>query len=63
MNGMAAVNELHGGMGAWSLDDSLMILGEGNGNRCQYSCLEDPTDRGALAGYIQSMGLQDSDTT
>ena len=30
--------------------------GEGNGNPCQYSCLENPMDRGATAG--QSMGLQ-----
>ena len=25
--------------------------GEGNGNPLQYSCLENPMDRGALAGY------------
>ena len=29
---------------------------EGNGNPLQYSCLENPTDRGAWR--IQSMGLQ-----
>ena len=33
-----------------------MSPGEGNGNPCQYSCLENPMDRGATAG--QSMGLQ-----
>ena len=31
--------------------------GEGNGNPFQYSCLENPTDRGAWGG-LQSMGLQ-----
>ena len=25
--------------------------GEGNGNPLQYSCLENPMDRGSLAGY------------
>ena len=25
--------------------------GGGNGNPLQYSCLENPTDRGSLAGY------------
>ena len=30
--------------------------GEGNGNPLQYSCLEDPMDRGAWG--VQSMGLQ-----
>ena len=33
--------------------------GEGNGNPLQYSCLENPMDRGAW----QSMGLQELDTT
>ena len=32
--------------------------GEGNGNPLQYSCLENPMDRG-----IQSMGSQQSDRT
>ena len=32
------------------------ILGEGNGNPLQYSCLENPVDRGA--GGLQSMRLQ-----
>ena len=31
------------------------IPGEGNGNELQYSCLENPMDRGVL---LQSMGLQ-----
>jgi len=30
--------------------------GEGNGNPCQYSCLENPIDRGV--SRLQSMGLQ-----
>ena len=33
--------------------------GEGNGNPLQYSCLENPMDRGAW----QSMGSQESDRT
>ena len=35
--------------------------GEGNGNLLQYSCLENPMDRGA--GGLQSMGSQELDTT
>ena len=35
--------------------------GEGNGNPLQYSCLENPMDRGACG--LQSMGSQESDTT
>ena len=35
--------------------------GEENGNALQYSCLENPMDRGAW--QKQSMGLQESDTT
>ena len=31
-------------------------LGERNGNLLQYSCLENPTDRGAC--WVTSMGLQ-----
>ena len=34
--------------------------GEGNGNPLQYSCLENPMDRGAW--WLQSMGLKESDT-
>ena len=30
------------------LHSSHMLVGEGNGNPLQYSCLEDPVDRGAL---------------
>ena len=35
--------------------------GGGNGNQLQYSCLENPTDRGALAGF--SVGVAESDMT
>ena len=35
--------------------------GEGNGNPHQYSCLENPMDRGAWR--VQSMGSQESDMT
>ena len=31
-------------------------LGEGNGNPLQYSCLENPTDRGGW--WVQSVGSQ-----
>ena len=31
---------------------------EGNGNPLQHSCLGNPTDRGALGGWLQSMGSQ-----
>ena len=33
-----------------------ILFGEGNGNPLQYSCLENPTDRGAW--WLQSMGSQ-----
>ena len=36
--------------------------GEGNGNPLQYSCLENPIDRGA-SQLLVSTGSQDSDTT
>ena len=37
--------------------------GEGNGNSVQYSCLENPMDRGAcLVGY-SPWGLKESDMT
>ena len=32
--------------------------GEGNGNPLQYSCLENPTDRGAWQAGLQSIGSQ-----
>ena len=32
--------------------------GEGNGNPIPYSCLENPTDRGAYSPYRQRSGLQ-----
>ena len=36
--------------------------GEGNGNPLQYSCLENPMDRGTLVGY-SSWGLKELDMT
>jgi len=36
--------------------------GGGNGNPLQYSCLENPRDRRALAGY-GPQGCKESDTT
>ena len=36
-------------------------LGEGNSNPLQYSCLQNSMDR--ETGGLQSMGLQESDTT
>ena len=35
--------------------------GEGNGNPLQYSCLENPTDRGAWQATVR--GVAESDTT
>ena len=37
-------------------------LGEGSGNRLQYSCLENPREQGNLAGY-SSWGHKQSDIT
>ena len=37
--------------------------GEGNGNPLQYSCLEDPTDRGAWWAPWGPWGRKESDTT
>ena len=36
--------------------------GEGHGNPLQYSCLENPLDRGAWWTTLHSMGLQKSQT-
>ena len=33
---------------------SLVVHGEGSGNPLQYSCLENPVDRGAVYGVAQS---------
>ena len=48
---------------ATSLDyfTSYFITGEGNGNPLQYSCLENPIDRGAWRAMVQ--GVAESDTT
>ena len=37
-------------------------LGEGNGNSLQYSCLENPMDRGSLMGY-SPWGCKELDMT
>ena len=41
---------------------SLACIGEGNGNPLQCSCLENPRDRGSLAG-CRLWGRTESDTT
>ena len=46
-----------------SIPGSGSSSGEGNGNPLQYSCLENPMDRGrSLAGY-SPWGHKESDTT
>ena len=37
--------------------------GRGHDNLLQYSCLENPHGQMSLAGYIQSMGHKELDTT
>ena len=37
--------------------------GGGHGNPVQYSCLENPMDRGAWQATVHSMGRKESDTT
>ena len=44
-----------------SIPGSGRFPGEGNSNPLQYSCLENPMDRGA--GGLQSMGSEELDTT
>ena len=45
-----------------SIPGSRRCPGEGNGNPLQYSCLENPIDRGSLAGYFLR-GCKESDMT
>ena len=40
--------------------DNTTLIGEGNGNPLQYSCLENPVDRRA---WYSLCGCKDSDTT
>ena len=40
-----------------------LILGEGNGNPLQYSCLENPMDRGFWRVGYSPRGYKESDTT
>ena len=44
-----------------SIPGSGISPGEGNGNPLQYSCLENPMDRGA--GWATVHGVAESDTT
>ena len=44
-----------------SIPGSGRSLGEGNGNRLQYSCLENPMDRGAWQATVH--GVTESDMT
>ena len=45
-----------------SIPGSERSLGERNGNPSQYSCLENPMDRGSLVGYSPG-GHKESDVT
>ena len=45
-----------------SIPGSARPFGEGNGNSLQYSCLENPTNRGSLVSY-SPWGSKESDTT
>ena len=45
-----------------SIPESGRFPGKGNGKSLQYSCLENPMDRGAWQGY-SSWGLKESDMT
>ena len=47
---------------AGSIPGSGRSPGEGKGNPLQYSCLGNPIDRGACAGYIQSLRPKELDT-
>ena len=46
-----------------SIHGSGRYPGEGNGNPLQYSCLENPMDRGAWWGYYSPWGCKKSDMT
>ena len=41
--------------------ENLPLPGEGNGNPLQYSCLENPIDKGLVS--CSSQGSKESDTT
>ena len=42
---------------------SMGLFGEGNGTPLQYSCLENPRDRGAWWAACSPWGREESDTT
>ena len=37
------------------LSQTIYIIGEGNGNPLQYSCLEDPMDRGSWQATVHTV--------
>ena len=43
----STLDQVHFKLRAWDSLDLLVIYGEGNGTPLQYSCLENPMDRGA----------------
>ena len=51
-----------GGVSKHLISESGRSLGGGHGNPLQYSCLENPTDRGAWWGY-SPWGHTESDKT
>ena len=60
-SGDLALKNLHANVGGESLiPGSGISPGEGNGNPLQYSCLENPMDRGAL--WITVTGVAKSGT-
>ena len=46
-----------------SIPESGRSPGEMNGNPLQYSCLENPMNRGVWQATVELMGLQESDMT
>ena len=44
------------------IEDKRVLIGEGNGNPLQYSCMETPMDQRSLVGY-SPWGCKESDMT